>query len=156
MYPKLSLCSLLFILTGCATQTGLLSPGVERVCSDRICWIRADASLVNTRCTDRKAAWKICKDNPNRIECARTVAYWDSGVKQGEGEPQRARCCTILRPKDQQGDLRYWIWMSYGDEDCAAHELGHVEVYEQDGRKFIQEHHKRLHEYGLGRPKKRL
>lgn len=142
---------------GCAHQEGLLTPGVKRVCTGWYCYITAPKDLVNTRCLDRKAAWKICQNNPNRKECAGVVAQWDDGAPKDPQDPTRAaRACTVLRPKRADDHLRYWIWISEGEEISIGHEMGHIEIYEQDGFRYIPEHHKRLHGFGLDKEKGRL
>ena len=146
-----------FLLTGCASQKALKSPGVERTCTGWYCYMVASAETVNERCTNRRGAWKICQDNPNSPACMGAVAYWDSGEIRLAGDPtKRARCCTVLRPRSTTDNLRYWIWMSAGDTECLAHEHGHIEVFERDGFKYIPEHHKRLHNFGIDRSKRRL
>lgn len=144
-------------LAGCASQTGLYSDSVKRTCTGWYCYIVAPKELVNTRCLDRKSAWKICRDNPNRAECRDVVAQWDDGTPRDPKDPSRtARCCTVLRPKSADDRFRYWIWISEGEDICVAHEHGHIEVFEKDGFRFVPEHHRRLHGFGLDREKKRL
>jgi hypothetical protein len=146
-------------LSGCATQTGLFNSSVNKVCTGWYCYLTAPRDLVNTRCVDRKSAWKKCQDNPNRPECAGAVAQWDDGTPRtgpGSDPAKRARCCTVLRPKNADDHLRYWIWIGEGDEVCVAHEHGHIEIYEKDGFRYIAEHHRRLHGFGLDKGKKRL
>ena len=125
-------------LNGCVTQTGLLSPGVERVCMGRRCYLRASRDIVNRRCTKGKQTW----DNGSAYDPSNASLY--------------ARCCTVLR-RDWAGSARrYFIWIEEGQEECLAHEEGHIEVFERDGYSFNAEHHKALHGFGLGKEKKSL
>lgn len=119
------------VLLGCATRKGLATPGIERVCTDRRCYLRSDADTVNARCT-------------------RGLRQWDSGKAFDPNGTTRARCCTVFAGK------RYKIWVTEGQEACLAHEEGHIEIWEADGEVMIPAHHQRLDGFGLGREKKRL
>ena len=141
-------------LTGCAHQRGLHNDAVKRTSTGWYTYLEASADMVNRRCTNRKSAWKICKDNPNRSECQNVPAEWDSGEVRGADASLSSRCCVVLRPTKADDRLRYWIWFS--DPRCLAHEHGHIEIFEQDGFKYVPENHRRLHKFGLDKEKRTL
>ena len=135
--PVAVMAFLLLWLMGCA-QTGLLSPGVERVCMGRRCYIRASKDVVNRRCTKGKKTWD------------------DGSAYNQFDESKWAQCCTVLRRNWSGSQRRYFIWISEGNEECLAHEEGHIEIFERDGYSFNAENHKALHDFGLSRSKKSL
>lgn len=116
-------------LSGCATQTGLLSPGVERVCTKGVCFLRASSDIVDRRCRDG-----------NR-------GTWDDGTPRAAGDGRRARCCTVFT----RGRKRFRIWVAEGDESCVPHEFCHVEE-----SLSARPNHGNCHDFGFGREKKRL
>ena len=126
------------LMMGCATVSqdslGRFTGRIEKVCTGHICYLRFDAELVNRRCTRGKLVW-------------------DDGSKFDQADASKwARCCTVLKPPPK----RYQMWVTTGQEECFAHENSHIEVYESDGYIMVSEHHKKLHDFGLGRQKKRL
>lgn len=123
--------------SGCATQTGLYSPSVEKVCVGARCYLRAYADIVNRRCTKGKKTW-------------------DDGTVFEPLSSKTARCCTVLHKKLWDRRPRYAIWMADGEEECGPHEECHIAIYEADNFQFIAEHHKKCHDFGLGKPKKRV
>lgn len=116
----------LILASGCASQTGLKSPGVERVCTKGICFIRAPRSVVAARC----------------MKGAKT---WDDGTPVGADPSITARCCAIYSPLRR----RFRIWISEGEEECLPHEFCHVEQ-----SLAPKPDHSKCHNFGLGRPKK--
>lgn len=110
---------------GCASQTGLKTPGVERVCTKGICFIRAPLDVVSERCLKGAKAW-------------------DDGTPI-EGSGKLARCCAVYAP----GRKRFRIWVAAGEEECLPHEFCHVEQSLSP-----RPDHARCHDFGLGRPRK--
>lgn len=137
--PKTTLRSIAAILVGLTVLSGckatsLYSARVERVCTEKRCYLRSDAETVSKR-------------------CSRGQKLWDDGTAYDPGDTSRwARCCVVLA-KDGR---RYQLWITEGHEECLAHEECHIETWEADDKKYFHEHHKRCHNFGLGREKKQL
>ena len=127
---------LLLSLVGCATQKdNLLSTDCERVSTGAAYYLRCSREVVDRRCTQGKTVWD------------------DGSAYDPTDESKWARCCTVFpRP----GRPHYRIYVTKGEEECLVHEFGHVEIFEADGGRVILEHHKRLHNFGFGKPKRRL
>lgn len=114
-------------LAGCAAQTGLLSPGVERVCTAGVCFMRASADIVDRRCRGKGGG------------------TWDDGLPRFLGDGRRARCCTVWTP----GRKRFRIWVAAGDEECVPHEICHVDQFLSP-----KPDHAKCHNFGFGKEKR--
>lgn len=113
----------------CATQRGLVSPGVDRRCTSLAgrCYLRASKDVVNARCTKGKR-------------------MWDDGKPYSPNDASRfAPCCTVL-----ESGRRVRIWIAEGYEWCLAHEECHIETWAQDGFRVVNEHHARCANFGFG------
>lgn len=121
-----ALLTLALTASACATQTGLKSPGVERVCTKGICFVRASKEVVDARCTKGKKTW----DDGSAYDPADATKY--------------ARCCAVYSPLRR----RFRIWVEEGKEECIPHELCHVEQFLSP-----KPDHSKCHGFGLGRGK---
>lgn len=117
---------LLLSLGGCASLDSL-RPGVERVCTEKRCYMYGTQKQIDRHC--RKG-----------------VVRWDDGTVAHPGDGRRSRCCTQYQP-----GRRIRIWVSRLDQSCLPHEECHIEEW-QSGRGD----HKRCDGFGVGQEKKRL
>lgn len=119
-----------FAVLGCASQTGLLTPGVERVTLSTVNVVRGPREVVSARCVQGKQAW-------------------DDGSPYDPNDTSKwARCCTVYRKSRKKP---FTIWITEGEEECFVHELCHVEQFLSP-----RTDHSKCHDFGLGKPKKRV
>lgn len=128
LWIVLAMAGVVLVSAACANWDSL-KPGVERVCTEKRCYLAGDKEQVDRQCRKGGTAW-------------------DDGKLQTTNDGRRARCCTQHFP----GRAReFAVWVSREDWDCVAHEECHIEEF-KSGRND----HARCEGFGFGKEKKRL